>query len=272
MIKNEYTKAVAIPDHCRVVLSDRVTPAQKDKHIIGKGRVRHPAVNFTLTFKETDDKNRVYGIVQDSLDKNKNWIPRITLAPGLMDAFVTQFKKGSTPEEAWYLGLLGKTAPMPTDENANPALGIVDILIEQSTEKMHEAGIVARCTLVTDIGEFRGITVTVSAFGTALRCAEPNADDNDYDKGQVYRLSDEAKAQILAYFHNHVIDWANVEARRDGLQTMATERALRKAEEYAAKLAAQAQSVEAAATASAEVDEAFEAAAGYANIDSELPA
>ena len=270
MIKKEMTKSMAIPENVRVSVSDRVSPAQQATNIVGKGRVRHPAVVFTLTFKKAKKDGNVFVTEQNRLNKAGTYEPQITLLPGLHEEFLRLLKAGNTEEGAWYLGLVGKSGPVVTDGPVNPELDILDIQF-MDTERMHKSGIVARCTLVTSIGEFRGMTISVSAYNDVLTLREPDADDNNRDAGTVYKLTDEAKAQILAYFHNQLVDWDDVHARRPELQSGITERQAKRAEEAAAKAAAAAAQQTATAAAASEVDEAFGAYAAVA-ADEELPA
>jgi DNA replicative helicase MCM subunit Mcm2 (Cdc46/Mcm family) len=87
----------------------------------------------------------------------------------------------------------------------------------------------------------------------------------------IYDGSDEAKAQILAYFHNQLVDWDDVHARRPELQSGITERQAKRAEEAAAKAAAAAAQQTATTAAASEIDEAASAYAAVA-ADEELPA
>lgn len=176
--------------------------AQRNAGIKGKVVLNHPAFSTRCTIY----KDRVQPSSR-KLDSGR-WFNIVTLSASVRSYILEEFEKHQKGESPWYLQVLNKEKEKKviiTNKSSNKTLDIQDIVIQSDlSESQRNAGILCKVSIRTSIGTIRGITVFASKYSNSLYLVEQTEDK----EGEIpaYRLTDEAKAQVLAYVHS-LVDW-----------------------------------------------------------------
>ena len=203
------TKAEPLTEEIKGMLGltfqTNLSSAQRNAGIEGKVVLNHPAFTTRCTIYK--------GRVQPSSKKlnSGRWFNIVTLSTSVRNYMLEEFEKYQRGESTpWYLNAVGKERKViVTNEQSNDTLNIQDIVVQSDlSDSQRNAGILCKVSIRTSIGTIRGITVFVSKYGNSLYLVEQTEDEED--EIPAYRLTDEAKAQVLAYVHS-LVDWDSAE-------------------------------------------------------------